>query len=177
VGEALNGRAMWLWGIRRALTVPIAHLLRQRWTILRPPEGRAFLTSDNPVIRLRFRAHDDYDLNGGWGVPKTDIFLPLGPGHLLYTQIDRRVPSRGSRMVQELYELIYRTTIENAYRQVIASHGDPEVEKVRPRSVDAAQVQAEREMWATWHQKQTAAELEIRSPLPGSIGGHTPRAT
>lgn len=165
VGEALNGRALWLFGIRRALTVPIQYLLRQRWTILRPPAGETFVTSDNPVVRLSYRGPEDYDLRGGWGVPGTDIMMPLGPEHLLYTQIDRSVPVRGTRMAVGLFELLKRITIENAYRHVITLAPDPGVSAIRPRTVDPDRVLAERDWWTNWHQNNAEAEAELRRPL------------
>ena len=170
VGEALNGRALWLYGIRRALTVPIKVLLAQRWTILRPPTGEQLVTSDNPVIRLSYRTSSDYDLKGGWGIPGTDIMLPLGPGHLLYTEVGRPVPQRGTRMNSRLYDLVHRFTVENAYRQVIATSDVENVASVRPRTVDAAYAKAERDRWSTWHAEQTAAEIELQQQVDGATG-------
>lgn len=170
VGEVLNGRALWIMGIRRALTVPIKVLLQQRWTILRPPPGKQLVTSDNPVLRLSYRGPADYDLKGGWGVPGTDIMLPLGPEHLLYTEIGRAVPPRDSRMSPRLYEFVYRFTIENAYRHVIASTEAKDVPMIRPRLVDPALVSTERERWSSWHADQSNAEIEILQPLNGDTG-------
>jgi len=169
VGEALNGRAMWLWSIRRALTHPISHLLAHRWTILRPPSGKEFLTSDNPVIRLRYTSDGDYDLKGGWGVPRTNLMLPLSPSTMLFTEIGSALPSRNSRMPQKMYDLVCKVTIENAYRYVIGTGPDDRVATLRPRLIDEAQLRLEKARWAEWHAEHMAAELEIHTPASNGL--------
>jgi hypothetical protein len=93
--EILIGRKLWLWCIQRALKQTLKVLHQHRWTILSPPEGSAWFTTDNPVVRLNFRSVDNYTFGGGWGSPGTEIFLPLGPQHLMYTQIGKTPPRRG----------------------------------------------------------------------------------
>ena len=162
--EMLTGRKLWLWSIERALTKTLSVLHQHRWTILRPPEKTTWLTSDNPVIRLNLRSPSDYDFNGGWNSRGTCIFLPLGPNHVLYTQVGKRPPQRGERMLKEHADLVRRFTVEHAWRTVFADTPASEVSRLRERIVDAAEVQRERKLWQTWNDDQAQAEQEIEQP-------------
>lgn len=81
--EILVGRKLWLWSIKRALKKTLKALYQHRWTILLPPEGLNWFTTDNPVVRLNFSSVNNYNFGGGWGSPGTEIFLPLSPQHLI----------------------------------------------------------------------------------------------
>lgn len=159
--EMLTGRKLWLWSIQRALTKTLPVLYKHRWTILRPPERMTWLTSDNPVIRLNLRSPSDYDFNGGWNSQGTCIFLPLGPNHLLYTQVGKRPPQRGERMLKEHADLVRRFTAEHAWRTIFADAPDNEVPKLKTRIVDPVEVQRERKDWQSWNEDQARAEQEM----------------
>ena len=116
--EILNGRALWLWSMRHALERTWKELCKHKWTILRPPEGTAWFTSGNPVVRLNFGSPAKYDFGGGWGSPGSEILLPRGPQHLLYTQIGKRPPLRGETMRPVQAELVRRIIAEHAHRMV-----------------------------------------------------------
>lgn len=96
--ETVAGRGLWLWSIRHLLSSAVNVLHSHRWTILVPPDGMKWLTTDDPVLRLNFNSLTDYHFEGGWGNPGTDLILPLGPRHLLYTQVQRPVPPRGEAL-------------------------------------------------------------------------------
>jgi hypothetical protein len=159
--EMLRGRQLWHWSIKRALTKTAKVLLQHRWTILKPSKGSVWITSDNPVIRLNYNSPSDYNFNGGWGSRNTCIVLPLGPEHLLFTQIGERPPRRGERMSQEHTGVIRKATAEHAWRMVFASDTDHQVASWRPRFVDADEVRRERDQWSNWHTQQSDAEREI----------------
>jgi Protein of unknown function (DUF4238) len=159
--EVLVGRKLWLWGIRRALEQTMNILHQHRWTILLPLEGLAWFTSDDPVVRLNFNSLTQYNFGGGWGSPGTEIFLPLGPQHLLYTRIGKRPPRRGERMTQVQADLVRRFIAEHAHRMIFAAERDANVPGLRPRVVNADLFRQEREQWAAWHEQQTAAEQEL----------------
>jgi hypothetical protein len=159
--EVLVGRGLWLWGIRHALKQTVNVLHRHRWTILLPPDGSAWFTSDDPVVRLNFNSPTQYDFGGGWGNPGTEIFLPLGPQHLLYTRIGERPPRRGERMTQVQADLVRRFIAEHAHRMIFAVERDADVPGLRPCIVNADLFRQEREQWAAWHEQQTAAEQEL----------------
>jgi hypothetical protein len=159
--EMLMSRKLWLWSIQRALTKTAAVLHQHRWTIFRPPEKMTWLTSDNPVIRLNLSSPTNYNFHGGWNSRGTCIFLPLGPEHLLYTQVGERPPQRGERMLKEYADLVRKFTTEHAWRLIFAGEQDHEVSIFRPRVVNPTEVQREREQWDSWHEQQTRAEQEM----------------
>lgn len=157
--EVLLGRQMWLWGLEHLLTGTLKVLYRHRWTILHPPKGMTFFTTDAPVVRLTFNSISDYGLDGGWGSSGAEILLPLSPEHLLYTHIGRKVPRRGMRLSAEHFELIARCLAENADRFVFASAPDPSVPGYRARVVDPERFKAESDELARWHETQRDAEV------------------
>ena len=159
--EILIGRQYWIRSIKRALTKTLKILHEHQWTILRPPKGMTWFTSDDPVIRLNMSSPTNYNFKGGWNSPGTCIFLPLGPEHLLYTQIGKRPPLRGERMTQEHADLVRRFTAEHAWRMIFALKEDREVSLFRPRIVSPEEVRREREQWKAWHEQQVMAEKEI----------------
>jgi hypothetical protein len=113
------------------------------------------------VVRLNFNSFTQYNFGGGWGSPGTEIFLPLGPQHLLYTRIGKRPPRRGERMTQVQADLVRRFIAEHAHRMIFAAERDANVPGLRPRVVNADLFRQEREQWAAWHEQQTAAEQEL----------------
>jgi len=158
--EMLGGRKLWLWTIKRALNK--ARVLHgHRWTILRPPKGMTWFTSDNPVIRLNMVSPTNYNFNGGWSSVGTCIFMPLGPEHLLYTQVGKRPPLRGERMTEEHAALVRPFTAEHAWRMIFAYEQETDVPTLRPRIVDPEEIHREREQWSTWHEQQVLAEQEM----------------
>ena len=75
--EVVAGRGLWLFSIKHTLTSTLRVLHQHRWSILTPPDGLSWFTSDDPVIRLNYCADGRYDFRGGWGNPGTEILLPL----------------------------------------------------------------------------------------------------
>jgi hypothetical protein len=161
--EILRGRQLWLWTIKRHLTRNITALLHHQWTILLPARGLTWFTSDNPVIRLNYNSSTEYNFDGGWGSPGTEIFLPLDPEHLLFAHVGQRPRQRGERMTRTETELIRSFITEHAWRMVFAAEPDAEVQQLRPRMVDHEEFQREREQWVGWHDQQTAAEREMET--------------
>ena len=159
--EIIASRGAWLFSIRHLLSKTANVLHQHKWTILSPPKDMSWFTSDDPVIRLNYSSLDQYDFRGGWGSTGTEIFLPLGPRHLLYTQVGKRTPRRGTQFSREQAELIRRLIAEHSHRMIIAEEPDTDVPKLRPRTVSAACVQDEHMQWTMWHKDQTAAERAL----------------
>ena len=159
--ELVVGRGLWLFGIRHSLTKTIEVLLNHRWTILLAPDGLNWFTSDNPVIRLNYYGEGKYDFRGGWGKKGGEILLPLDSRHLLYTKIGERPPCRGSIVPRHVAEGLRRFIAEHAHRFIFAASPDPEVERLRPRTVDAAALKREQELWRKWPEEQSVAEREL----------------
>jgi Protein of unknown function (DUF4238) len=159
--ETLVGRSFWLWSLPRLLTRTYKVLLGHAWTILRPPRGVNWVTSDNPVVKLNGR----YDFKGGWGSKGTEIFMPIGPEHLLYTQIgDRPAWRKGERLPEPVAHAFKKFIIENAHRYIYAKDADPSVSKLRPRTVNAAAFESEADQWKRWETEQSEAEREMNNP-------------
>jgi len=116
-GEAISGRGLWLFSIRHLLTGRALSVLEShKWSIVKPPVDMTWLTSDDPVVRLNFHSADRYDFGGGWGSNGTEILFPLGPRHLLYTQIGQPPLSRGTVMPRFQARMIRRFIAEHAHR-------------------------------------------------------------
>jgi hypothetical protein len=160
-GEVVLGRGLWIWSIRHLLANSIEPLYRHRWTILAPPEGETWFTSDDPVLKVNFNSLTDYTFGGGWGSVGTDLMLPLGPRHMLFTQVGKPVPSRGSRMPREQSATVRRLIAEHAHRYIFASAPDSFVDQVRPRTVNAELVRREAAEWQRFHEEQSAAERAL----------------
>jgi hypothetical protein len=160
-GETIAGRGLWLFGIKHILTDTVNALFKYRWTILTPPKGLNWFTSDDPAIRLNFFGPDRYDFQGGWGKPGTDIMLPLSPRHLLFTQVGKKPPRRGTVLSREKAVMLRRIIAEHAHRMIFSSEIDNDVPTFRPRVVDLSAFNNEKQQWRKWHAEQTAAEQEL----------------
>jgi hypothetical protein len=159
--EMIVGRDLWLFGIRRLLTQTVNALLEQKWSILSPPEGLEWFTSDDPVVRLNYYAENKYDFNGGWGNRGTEIFLPLSPRHLLYTKVGYPRPPRKTITPRAEAELFRRFLAEHAHRYIFSKSPDADVPELRPRTIDAAVLRDESAQWSRWHEEQTRATREL----------------
>ncbi len=156
----LAGRASWLWSIKHVLTTVAEQLHQNSWTILHPANGMSWLTSDNPVVRLNYENDKSYDFNGGWANPNSEVFLPLGPRHLLYTQVGVSPPIlRGTKLTVEQTRNINRMIAENCHNFVVSHEKRDDVELLIPRVVDKEKVETEKEHWKNWHLNHRDAEL------------------
>lgn len=159
--ETVVGRALWLFSIKHLLTKTAEILQQHKWTIMTPPKGVEWFTSDDPVVRLNFHNTNKYDFGGGWGSKGTEIFMPISPNHLLYTQVGARPPRRGTQFSPEQAEIIRRCIAEHAHRFIFASKPDANMASLRPRTVNADLVKDENAKWSKWHEEQTEAERNL----------------
>ena len=158
--KTVVGRGMWLFAIKHMLTkTDVLH--EHKWTILSPPTGMTWFTSDDPVVCLNFNDPENYNFGGGWISKGTEIFMPLSPRHLLYTQVGKRPPLRGTRCRPDLGILIRRFIAEHAHRIIFAAEPDMDVPKLRPRLVNADLIREERKYWSKWHEDQAIAERAL----------------
>ena len=158
--HVISGRGLWLFSLKHVLTHTIMPLLENRWTILSPPDGLTWFTSDDPVIRLNY--HDGrYHFKGGWGNSGTEILLPISPRHLLYTKVGHRPPLRGEKPNREQAAMLRRFIAEHAHRMIIAAAPDHEVQELRPRTISVDLVRSEDEQWNLWHENQSSAERRL----------------
>ena len=157
--ELVVGRGLWLFSLKHALENTAKILHTHKWSILRPPDGMSWFTSDKPVVRLNFHHEGKYDFEGGWGSKGTEILFPLSPRHLLYTQVGHRVPVRGSVMPSA--HMVRRMIAEHAHRLIFSATEDAEVPTMRPRVESAEAFQNEKMQWDRWNEDQVAAEREL----------------
>jgi hypothetical protein len=157
--EVVLGRKFWLYSMNHVLTKTVTVLEQQKWTILTPPDGLKWFTSDDPVIRLNYYGSGKYDFKGGWGNPGTEILLPLSPNNLLYTMVGHS-PKIHGKIPVGIALMMRQFIAEHADRFVFAFEPDPDVAKLRPRTVNGELLRYESEQWRMWHAEQSAAERE-----------------
>lgn len=158
--EAVVGRRMWIWQMKQLLTNTLGRLPAHKWTVLHPPAGMSWPTSDNPVVRLNFQDATNYDFGGGWGVKNGDIMLPLSPRHLLYTCVGNRVWRRGTVLGAPTAKLIRNIIIEHADRYIFAQEpGD--IHLRRPRLACPVTFKNEAAAWQNWHEEQIQTERQF----------------
>jgi hypothetical protein len=159
--QTVAGRGLWLFGLKQLLTETLQVLHKHKWTVLVSPEGETWMTSDDPVVKLNYESEEKYNFGGGWGRPGTEIFMPLGPRHLLYTRVSFRPPPRGTVMSAKFARSLQSFTVEHAHRFVFSTEPDARLPAMRERHVSAEQYAAEAKQWANWHQEQTDAESNL----------------
>lgn len=159
--QTIAGRGLWLFSLRHVLTDTLKILLSHKWTILHCPSKMAWMTSDNPVVKLNYNSPQDYSFGGGWGSEGTEIFMPLSPKHLLYARVGYRPPARGTVLSEELAHWFQRFIVEHAYRFIFAAKPDEGLLRIRRRHVSAEAYASEMKQWASWHDEQRRAELDL----------------
>ncbi|TWB15546.1 uncharacterized protein DUF4238 [Nitrospirillum amazonense] len=164
--ETATGRALWLWAIQRLLTRTAKVLEQHKWTIMQPVKGMAWFTTDKPVIRLNFHDSNRYDFKAGWASKGSEILMPLGPEHLLYTRIGERPPPRGTRFSADETILLRRMMAEHAHRYIFAHTVDATVPQLRPRTANAEFYRQELEQWNRWHAQQAESEQHLFGTKP-----------
>lgn len=158
--ETTPGRSTWVFSIKHLLSNTSSILHKNRWTIMRPAQGMYWPTSDNPVIKLNYYSPGNYDFKGGWYNPGTELLFPLGPEHLMYSQVNERPHARGTRFSHSDTQIIRKIILENAHRYIFCNRIDEEIEGFRPRVVSREQFLAESNQWKQWHQIQTQIESQ-----------------
>lgn len=155
--EITTGRKLWLQSQRLVLTKTIKALKEHKWCIVRPARGFQWFTSDHPVVKLNYYGNGSYDLKGGWGRKGGNIFIPLSPRHLLFTQIGDDLPDRLT-LTSEQTNQFQRLIAERAFRWLFAREPLSFIHKIRPRHVDPEAFKDEEEQWGNWHEIQKQAE-------------------
>jgi hypothetical protein len=131
--KIIVGRALWLHQIKHLLCSTADALLEHRWSIMKAPDGIEWFTTD-------------------------EIFMPLGPKHLLYTQVGSRPPKRGSQFSLDQASIIQRCIAQHSHRYIFASSRHEDVFKYKPRIVNAEIFKEEAAHWNSWHHGQSQAE-------------------
>jgi hypothetical protein len=156
--ETTPGRSTWIFSIKHLLQNTARILHKNKWTIMKPAKGMHWPTSDNPVVKLNYYSPGNYDFRGGWYNPGSELLFPLGPNHIMYAQVGKRPPLRGTRFSESQTELIRRLITENAHRYIFSNYVDQRLEIYRPRIVSRDQYNSEIAQWKKWHEVQSKIE-------------------
>lgn len=157
------GRKSWLFLVKGTLEKCLDKLLRQKWSIIQPAKGYNFLTSDNPVVKLKYYKDRSYKLvNAGiWEQPNTTIILPLSPSHAMITEIGSNVRFiKGTRLSTELTKELCGFIAENSHRHIFSKGIDPTIEDLKPRVVDEELFSREQEQLKNWHEMNKELETD-----------------
>jgi len=161
--EITAGRRLWLQSQRLRLTKTVDVLKNHKWSIVHPARGFQWFTSDHPVVKLNHYSKGSYDLKGGWGNKGANIFMPISPRHLLFTEIGGDHPDRftlSSDQTREFQSFI----AEGALRWIFAHEQLKIIKKLRPRYVNLEAFSQEADQWKNWDEHQTEAERPKKNP-------------
>ena len=150
------GRQNYLASMGRTLNGDIAKRLRSYdWTILQMPKDHDLPTSDNPFTRLAYRGEKGYDLDGGLGVPRVDLFMPLTPNHLLFVEVGADQKAEPFFLWNEAARsLIIRAIVDNASQYVFSRFESDAIVAMRPRRVDPDYVDVMHKNVMQWDELQ-----------------------
>jgi hypothetical protein len=158
--ETFIGRSSWIHSIKHLLENTSQILYKHKWSIVRPAKGYYWFTSDNPVVKLNYTDHLNYDLLGGWGREKGNIIFPIGPEHALFAEIGGRPFPKGARLNLNLTLQFRKFIAENSHRMIFSFYEDTDVPRLKSRIVDNEQVKNEREEILNWHLANAHLERE-----------------
>lgn len=157
--EIFIGQKMWLDEIQGLLPKIIPLLSKHIWCILEAAPSVDFPTSDDPVVRVGFRANTDYWFEGvGINQPNATIFLPLSPKHILFTEVGKSIKSK--QLDTENSNLLREIIIKHAYMHVFSTVEIKGMSAFKPRIVNTEQFKAEQLAWKEWHESQREAERD-----------------
>ena len=152
------GRRFWVTSMRYLLTGAAETLCRHRWSVLEPANDQEWPLTDHPVLKLNYHGPGQYDFDGGWGNPGSEIMMPVSPRHLLYVQVGKKSPNRLSFPPRHT-SLIQQLLVKRAHRWVFGRRREHWVADVRPRTVDRDQLAEEAAAWERWHRDQLQSEI------------------
>jgi hypothetical protein len=165
------GRQLWLREIERIAAHTFKRLRVLNWTLLRPPPGQHWLTSDDPVTIAHVSLEGVVTFRGGWKVPGTALLLPLDPLHVMYARMGGRLPVKYSAMSVDEADFVHQCTVRTAHRMVFAVAPDDRVAEIGPRRVDEAAFEHDRRVWVTWDEEQSQAERDLQDEATWPTGG------
>jgi len=152
------GRRLWIAGMRHLLTGIAKRLLDYRWSVVEPFGDAEWPMTDHPVLRLNYSSPHDYNFEGGWGSPGTEIMMPVSPRHLLLVQVGRKWNNR-FQLPRDKTQLIQQFLVERAHCWVFATSRAEWVERVKPRTVDPVEYAEYEKAWKDFHSDQLQSEV------------------
>lgn len=156
--EILNGRSLWHFTLRNALT-ELAHKLKElNWSIVRAADGVVWPTSDDPLIRIQGFNGTNPVFGGGYHQPGVQILLPLTPTRLLYARFGVRALPFNAQLNYVSSFTVREWIVAHAHRSIFSYREEPHI---GGRVVNPEQVEQERQFWSQWHSSQSANEKEL----------------
>jgi ATP phosphoribosyltransferase len=127
---------------------------------VKPANGYYWPTSDNPVVKLNYYSPDNYDLKGGWGVNKGNIFFPIGPEHAMFVQIGDRPIQKNTRLSENMTQELIKFIAENSHRKIFSHAENNDLPILKRRVVDLERLSRENKEMREWHKINTMMERE-----------------
>lgn len=154
------GRPLWLT-LMEYVPNQIHVLLEHKWTIVKPADGYFWITSDDPVMELKYcyKCKKLHFAKNEWVTPGNRIYLPLSPQHLLFTQIgDRRPYPTGTKLSIPETKNIVRAIADNSFSNIYSFQKDLWPVDDSYRVVDKAEYDRSITYWRNWHDLQSEQE-------------------
>jgi len=158
--ESYVGRSTWIYSIKHLLKNTEKILHKHKWSIVKPAKDYNWFTSDNPVIKLNYINSNNYDLKGGWGKKKGNIFFPIGPYHAMFVQIGDRPIPKNTRLTVTQTKEFRKFIAENSHRMIYSNFFDNIIQYMKPRQIDSVQFRKEKQEMERWHDINSKMEMD-----------------
>lgn len=156
--EAIEGKSTWLWAIKHMLKNNLKYLHEHKWSII--TTELEMPTSDDPVLCLNYYSENDYNFDGGWMQKGTEIFLPISPHKIIYTQVGVKHTPRIKYGIEES-NLLKKLIVEHAFREIYSNYQDDDIPQIRPRIVDTNLYKEEQESVNNWYDTYLEKEASL----------------
>ncbi len=158
--ETYTGRGTWIHSIKHLLENTSKILHTHKWSIVKPALGYFWPTSDNPVVKLNYYSPGKYDLKGGWGVKKGNIFFPIDPEHAMFVQIGDKPMKKNTRLSENQTKEFIKFVVENSHRKIFSHSEASSLPRLRERIVDPDRLTRENNEMKEWHRLNAKMERE-----------------
>lgn len=161
VTSALSlGRTSFLSSIASHVNGIVGDKVRNcNWSIVRPPRGRCFITSDNPAIAYRVNSRNEIEVDGvGLGRSGTTLILPLTPKAALFSRVGSQSSSIPEFLDDTQFDLFNEAIYKSAYRHIFSRQEIPAIEEIFPRIVNREVIAEDREVRNNWAENQASLE-------------------
>ena len=154
------GRTSFLSSIASHVNGVVGDRVRNcNWSIVRPPRGRCFITSDNPAIAYRVNSRNEIEVDGvGLGQSGTTLVLPLTPRAALFTRVGSQSSCIPEFLDDKQFDLFNEAIYKSAYRHIFSYQEIPDIERIFPRVVNKQVIAEDREVRNNWAEKQASLE-------------------
>lgn len=162
VATTYTGRLSFLSTIEQIVNGFIGRMLRSyNWVILKAPDGLYFPTSDNPVVIAGFMSGKEPTFDCGLGANNVDIFLPLDPSHILFTETGKsKAWLKKLELNIELMKRLQQGILQNPSQYIYSKNPINNIEQIRPRIINKDLYEFIIFGRNNWHSTQSELENE-----------------